>query len=295
MRNRIFGVIPAVPTFFRKDEELDLDALRNHLDFLVDSGVHGICILGSTGEGQYLNRDEQKQVMTVAVDQVNGRVPVVAGTGCLATKSTIDLTKVARDVEVDAAMIVLPMYFPFTQKEVYNHYVAVANTVDLPILLYNFPENSKFNMSPELVADLSKVHGIVGIKDTVVDLGHMFEILELTSKEFIVLSGTEAFLVPLLEKGGKGVIGPIANFAPKVVVGLYDAVKSGEASKVRDYVEKISLLLGALTAGPLVSVIKEAIKSAGIDVPATVRRPLAQASPRQIAKVRYIMSKVKEK
>jgi 4-hydroxy-tetrahydrodipicolinate synthase len=295
MRNKIGGVIAAVPTFFHKNEELDPDALRNHLDFLVGSGIHGICVLGSTGEGLYLKRDEQKLVMSVAVDQVNGRVPIIAGTGCIATKTTIELTKIAKDVGVDAAMIVLPTYFPFTREEVYNHYVTVANSVDLPILLYNFPENTKFDISPELVADLSEIDGIVGIKDTVVDLGHMFKILELTSKEFIVLSGTEAFLVPLLENGGKGVIGPIANFAPKVVLGLYDAVKSGEASKVTECVEKISLLLGALTAGPLVSVIKEAIKSAGIDIPTTVRRPLAQASPEQIAKVRQIMAKVKEK
>nr|MDO8099552.1 4-hydroxy-tetrahydrodipicolinate synthase [Candidatus Njordarchaeota archaeon] len=295
MRNKIGGVIVAVPTFFRKNEEIDPDALRVHLDFLIKSGVHGICILGSTGEGLYLNRDEQNYVMTVAVDQVNGRVPVLAGTGCMATKPTIELTKVAKDVGVDAAMIVLPTYFPFTREEVYNHYVTVADSVDLPVLLYNFPENSKFNMSPELVADLSRVGGIVGIKDTVIDLSHMFKILELASKDFIVLSGTEAFLAPLLEKGGKGVIGPIANFAPKVVVGLYDAVSSGQASKVNEYVNKISLLLGALTAGPLVSVIKEAIRAIGIDVPTKVRSPLSQASPGQIRKVKNIIAKLMEK
>ena len=175
---RLEGVIPALVTPFDEHEEFNEEAYRRLIDWLIERGVTGVVPCGTTGEFSMMTREERRRVLEVCVDQVNGRVPVIAGTGWTATKLVIEETQYAKDVGADAALIVNPYYLkPKGGKGIYDHYLAIAEAVDFPIVLYNIPSCTGQYIPWQVVEDLAEIDNIVGLKDSSGDLKYLMSVL----------------------------------------------------------------------------------------------------------------------
>jgi 4-hydroxy-tetrahydrodipicolinate synthase len=248
-------------------EEVNEKALRSLVDFLVDSGVHGIFVVGSQGEAYALSQDEKKKVMETAVEQTAKRVPVYAGTGAVTTSEAVELTQMAEKIGVDAVSVITPYFLSPSQEELYEHYKTIANSTSLPILLYNNPgKTGGVNISIGLAERLSQIENIVGIKDSSGDMTLTGEYIRKTKgKGFSVLAGRDTLILSTLLYGGSGAISATANVAPKIAVDIYEHFVKGDIEKAREAQFALAPLRVAFELGTFPVVIKEALKIIGID------------------------------
>ncbi|HPX60676.1 MAG TPA: 4-hydroxy-tetrahydrodipicolinate synthase [Deltaproteobacteria bacterium] len=226
------GSIVALITPF-KDGKVDEKALRRLVDFQIDNGTDAIVPCGTTGEASTLDYDEHIDVIRIVVEQTAGRVPVIAGTGSNSTSEAIELTRQARDAGADGALLVTPYYNKPTQEGLYRHYMAVADAVELPQVLYNVPGRTAVNMLPETVARLAVHPNIVAIKEATGSLQQASEILDLCGDAIDVFSGDDFITFPMMACGCKGVISVVANIMPKAVANLTDAFFAGNLEEAR--------------------------------------------------------------
>ena len=233
------GTFTVMVTPFTPDEELDLDALRTNIDFYIDNGIHGVVVCGSTGEFSVLSVEEHKKIMDAAVDQTNGRVPIIAGTAACSTRRVIELTQYAKDVGIDGAMIVPPFYSKPRDKEVYRHYKEINREVDLPIMLYNNPWTSKVDMLPPLVAKLAELDNILYIKESSGDITRIMRIHQLTNSGITIFCGADNLALESFLMGAKGWICVAANMFPRHMSSLYELVKEKKLDKARELYEGI--------------------------------------------------------
>ncbi len=267
------GIIPALVTPFDRQGEVSEGGLRKLVDYLIEGGVHGLFPVGSQGEFYALEKEEKKKIIEVVLDQARGKVPIYAGTGAITTKETITLTKMAEDIGVDAASIITPFFISPTQNELYEHYLAVAKSTSLPVLLYNNPGRTGVNLSADLVVRLSKVDNIVGIKDSSGDMTLTAEYIRRTSNDFSVLAGRDTLIFGTLLYGGKGAIAATANVAPKLVVEIYEAYARGDIEQAKKAQAELAPLRLAFNLGSFPVVIKDALELIGIKV-GTTRTPV---------------------
>jgi 4-hydroxy-tetrahydrodipicolinate synthase len=239
------GAIVAIVTPF-KNGEIDEEALRELIEFQIESGTDGIVPCGTTGESATLSHEEHDRVVEIAVDAVKKRVPVIAGTGSNSTREAIRLTKHAYEVGADGALMVTPYYNRPTQEGLYQHYKAVAEEVPIAIVPYNVPSRTGTNILPETDARLAKISNIVGIKEASGDLKQISKVIQLCGDDFDVLSGDDFTVLPILSVGGKGVISVVSNVAPADMAGLVDAFESGDYAKAREFHFKMWPLMEAL-------------------------------------------------
>jgi 4-hydroxy-tetrahydrodipicolinate synthase len=226
------GVLPAIITPFKDDYSLDEEGLRRNIEFLGTTGITGIAPCGTTGESATLSFDEHKRVVEIAVEC--SKVPVIAGTGSNNTREAIELTRHAADVGAAAALLITPYYNKPNDRGMYEHYRAVAENCNIPLILYNVPKRTGIDMKPELVAKLSKVKNIAGIKEASGNLSQVSKIIELTQgSNFTVLSGDDDITIPVLSIGGTGVVSVVANIAPRKTVAMVNAFTSGDLDKAR--------------------------------------------------------------
>lgn len=228
------GAITALVTPF-KNGNLDVNALKKLIEFQVEKGINGIVPCGTTGEAPTLSYEEHKKVIELTVKYVKKRVPVIAGTGANSTEEAIELTEFAKKAGADGALLVCPYYNKPSQEGLYRHFKKIAETVDIPIILYNIPGRTGINMLPETVVRLSKIPNIVGIKEASGSLEQVTEIIKNTDKDFVVLSGDDTLTLPMLSLGGKGVISVASNIIPDRItkmVTLYLNKKVEEARKI---------------------------------------------------------------
>jgi len=223
------GSFVAIVTPF-KDGRLDEKAFGELIDWHIDQGTHGIVPCGTTGESATLTHEEHNHVVDFAVRRVAGRVPVVAGTGSNSTDETIMLTRHAREAGADGALIITPYYNKPSQEGLYRHFKAVADAVDIPIVMYNVPGRTAVNMLPETVARCAKVENIVAIKEATANMQQGAEIIELCGDKLAVFSGDDFTVLPLMSLGSKGVISVSANCAPADMAGLCNAWFAGDAA-----------------------------------------------------------------
>ena len=258
------------------DEEIDEHAMRHMVNHFIDAGVHGLVVLGSNGECPFLSDEEKRQLIDIAVEEARGRVPVVIGTGYMGTDQTIALTKYARDAGADAAMIALPIYYQLGLEDVRRHFERIAGETDSPILYYNFPDATRLKLTPAEIADLAQIEQIVGVKETILDIDEVGELITLVKKKpFSVFSGTVLNLVPAMERGACGAIGVLPNLIPKQTVELYNAIKKGDAEKTDELQSFIFKFMPLMTASPAPhSLMKEALRQLGHPISPAVKDPL---------------------
>jgi 4-hydroxy-tetrahydrodipicolinate synthase len=207
-----------------RDGRVDERAVRHLVDHFIDAGVQGLVVLGSNGENPYLTEEEKRELIDITVDQTRGRVPVIAGTGCMGTDATIALTRHAREAGAAAALVAMPQYFRIGFADVKRHYTRLTREAGLPILYYNFPAVTRLELSPAEIAELAAIPGMVGAKQTIFDIEEIAELAKLTrDRPFSVLSGTTLNLPALVPRGIRGAIGVLPNLMPRESVELYKA------------------------------------------------------------------------
>jgi 4-hydroxy-tetrahydrodipicolinate synthase len=227
------GAIVAIVTPF-KDGKIDEKAFRDLINFQIKGGVSGIVPCGTTGESATLTHEEHERVIDICMEEVAGRVPVIAGTGSNSTAEAIRLTKHAKEAGADAALLITPYYNKPTQKGLVDHYTAVAKVCDFPQILYNVPGRTGVNMATETVVELSKIDVIVGIKEASGDLVKCSYIARDTREGFCLLSGEDALNLPILCVGGDGAISVTANILPEKLSRLMVAWDTGDLVKARE-------------------------------------------------------------
>jgi 4-hydroxy-tetrahydrodipicolinate synthase len=268
------GIMPALVTPFTKDgKRVDEGQLRGLMDYCVESGVKGVVPCGTTGESVNMTIQERKRVIDIVVDQANGKVAVVAGTGASGTEQALQMTKHAKDAGADAALIVTPYYLKPASRGIYEHYFTIASQVDLPIILYNIPQCTGLSLPWQMVEDLAEVPNIVGVKDSSGQLSLILAILEKVRDKINVMCGHDEVVVAALAAGASGAILASANFLPDVWVKIYDHVKKNELDKARELQYKVQKIARITVQSGAVGA-KEALNIMGIKV-GPVRLPLS--------------------
>ena len=229
----IKGSMVAIVSPMRDDGSLDYDAYRRLIEWHIAEGSNGIVAVGTTGESPTVDHEEHCELIRVAVETVRGRVPVVAGTGGNSTTEAIELTAFAKGVGADATLQVVPYYNKPTQEGLYQHFRKVAESIDLPVILYNVPGRTVADLSTETTLRLTQVPGIVGIKDATGDLARASDLLKRAPKSFAVYSGNDDTALALMLLGGHGVISVTANVAPRLMAELCKAALAGDLSGAR--------------------------------------------------------------
>ena len=226
------GVLTALVTPFR-DGAIDEPALRELIEFQIESGVQGLVPCGSTGESATLSHDEHERVIAIAVDAAHGRVPVLAGTGSNNTREAIELTRAAKQAGADGALLISPYYNKPTQEGIFAHYAEVARLTSFPLMLYNIPGRTASNLTASTMARLAEVEHVVGVKESSGDLAQVADLIAHTPESFTVVSGDDALTLPILALGGRGIISATANVAPAEMVELVSAFRAGDPERAR--------------------------------------------------------------
>jgi 4-hydroxy-tetrahydrodipicolinate synthase len=229
----IKGSLVAVVTPMHEDGALDLDAYRRLIDWHIAEGTNAIVSVGTTGESPTVTPEEHGELIRVAVEAAKGRVPVIAGTGGNSTAEAIELTEHARKVGADATLQVVPYYNKPTQEGLYRHFRAIAERVDLPVILYNVPGRTVADLGTETTLRLAQVPGIVGLKDATSDMGRAAEVLKKAPPTFALYSGNDDTALALMLLGGHGVISVTANIAPRLMSDMCRAALSGDFATAR--------------------------------------------------------------
>lgn len=270
------GIIPPILTPMNPDESVNPDELRNQIERLLEGGVHGLFTFGTNGEGYILNENEKIQVLEATIDQVKGRVPVYAGTGCISTADTIRMSKKAQELGADVLSVITPSFAVASQKELYDHYAEVAKHVDLPIVLYNIPARTGNKLLPETVAKLAKdVDNIMGAKDSSGDWDNLLAYITLTrelNKDFRVLSGNDSLILSCLKEGGAGGIAGCANVYPHTLASIYELFKAGKAEEAQAAQDSIASFRAVFKYGNPNTVVKKGVSLLGYPV-GDCRRP----------------------
>lgn len=292
------GIITPILTPMNADESVNLDELRNQIDRLINNGVHGIFPLGTNGEAYILNEDEKIKILETTINQVNGRVPVYAGTGCISTAETIKMSVTAEKLGADVLSIITPSFALASQKELYDHFVEVAKHVDTPIVLYNIPARTGNKLLPETVAKLAKdVDVIVGAKDSSGDWENLKAYINLTKdldKDFYVLSGNDSLILPSLQEGGFGGIAGCSNVYPKVLSSIYDLFVAGNLEEAQKAQDSIASFRAVFKYGNPNTVVKKAVSMLGHNV-GDCRRPFNYLCEEGVEALRKVLEENKEK
>jgi 4-hydroxy-tetrahydrodipicolinate synthase len=256
------GSLVAIVTPFKKGK-VDEKALGDLIDWQIAQGTHGIVPCGTTGESATLTHEEHARVVAFTVEATRGRVPVIAGSGSNSTDEAITLTKHAKKAGADGALLITPYYNKPTQEGLYRHYKAVAEAVDLPIVLYNIPGRTSVNMLPPTVARLASIKNIVAIKEGSGSLQQVSDIIQACGERMAVLSGDDALTLPMMALGARGVITVTANIAPKDMAKMTDAFEAGRLRDAQKLHFKMSPLFAALFYETNPIPVKEALGMMG--------------------------------
>jgi len=281
------GSFVALVTPF-KNGKFDEGAYKKLIEWHIAEGTHGIVPCGTTGEASTLDFEEHIYVIEVAVKTAKKRIPVIAGTGANATYEAIDITKKAKKAGADGALLVTPYYNKPTQEGLYRHYKAIADAVNIPIVLYNVPGRTAVNLLPATVARLAECKNIIGIKEATGDLKQVSEVIRLCGDRITVVSGDDFTTLPLMALGGKGVISVTANIAPHDVAGMCNAWDRGEIAAARKLHFKLEPLNAAMFIETNPIPVKTALALMG-RTSEEFRLPLCEMSPANKEKLKSVL------
>ena len=288
------GVITPVVTLLDENKNVDYKSVEKMIEHLVDGGVNGILFLGSIGEFFALTNAEKEAYIDFVVEKVAGRVPVLIGTGGTQMDEVIALSKYAEKAGATAILCVSPYYFKLDDESIYRYFASIAEAVELPIMLYNFPDRTAHDLSPELVKRLAlEYKHIVGIKDTVDNISHtrnIIQALKTVRPDFCVFSGYDEYFIPNLMAGGDGIIGGISNLYPELFDVMYKAYLKGDFETLAIHQATVSGLMKLYEqTKPFVAAIKMGVKLAGVDIIPEVKAPGVMATEAETLAIEAIL------
>ncbi|MBS1229616.1 MAG: dihydrodipicolinate synthase [Proteobacteria bacterium] len=284
----ITGSIVAIVTPMLEDGSLDLPGMRRLVDFHVQEGTDAICVVGTTGESPTVNVEEHHELIRLVVKQVAGRIPVIAGTGANSTAEAIEMTQFAKEAGADAALSVVPYYNKPTQEGIYRHFRAIAEAVDIPVILYNVPGRTVADMSNETTLRLAQIPNVVGIKDATGNIDRVGELIARAPQGFSVYSGDDASACAAMLMGGQGDISVVANVAPRLMHELCAAALGGDLVKARQLNFRLLGLHRQLFCEANPIPVKWACQQLGL-IKDGIRLPLTPLSPEYHERVRAAM------
>ena len=285
------GSFVALVTPF-KNNRVDVEKLKELVEFHIKKGTSGIVPCGTTGESPTLSHEEHRLVIETVVKAVNGRIKVIAGTGSNNTNEAIELTRFAKEVGADGCLVITPYYNKPTQNGLYLHFKKIAETVDIPIIMYNVPGRTGTNMISSTAAKLSKIKNIIGLKEASGNITQISQIVRECVEEFDVLSGDDAMTFPILAVGGKGVISVAANIAPAEVAELVEAFNKGDINKSRKMHLKMLPLFEAMFYETNPIPVKTSMNLMGM-ISDDIRLPLCKMSEENLKKLKTTLKEYK--
>lgn len=291
---KLEGIFPPVITPFTDGADVDEEKLRGYLDFLIKQGVHGLFILGTNGEGPLLTSEEKKRIIKITVEHVDGRIPVIAGTGCISTKESIELSKFAEKIGADAIHVVTPYYYPISQQGLTKHYSKIAESVELPVIIYYIPDRTGVKMDISTLVKLAEISNIIGIKDSSKDVSWFYNAIITVKekrKDFVFLGGSDALIYTHLSLGANGAVSAVANVFPDIVVRLYEEFKKGNYERAKKFQDKVLRIRQALKKYPYLAGVKGALKLRGIDL-GEPRSPLVVLSEKDFGKLKQELKEI---
>lgn len=283
------GAITALVTPFRNGE-VDEEAFRALIEWQIEQGINGLVPCGTTGESATLSHAEHKRVIHICVDQVKGRVPVLAGAGSNNTREAIELTREAKNAKADGALLITPYYNKPTQAGLVAHFKAIGAAVDIPIIVYNVPGRTALNLLPETLAIMKKeIPQVVGVKEATGDLNQVSRVLEYCGQDFQVLSGDDFTALPTMAIGGRGVISVVSNFVPRLMSDMCSAFFAGDLERAKKLHFAMCPLFRAafLETNPVPAKMSLALMGR---IPFETRLPLVPMEPRNEAKLKEALT-----
>lgn len=288
---QIKGAITALVTPMR-DGRIDEQGLVDLIEFQIAGGIHGLVPCGTTGESATLDFNEHKRVIDLTVQTVAGRVPVIAGTGANNTLEAIELTASAKASGADAVLSVVPYYNKPSQEGLYEHFKAILEAVDIPMVLYNVPGRTVTNMLPATVARLAALPGVIGIKEACGSLQQVSEVIQRCPRDFIVLSGDDFTAMPTALIGGRGVISVVSNLAPVKMARMMEAALQGNLAEANALHYELFSLMGAMFCYPSPAPAKQGLELMGRIRSAEVRLPMTRMDAASLGRLRQDMQAV---
>jgi 4-hydroxy-tetrahydrodipicolinate synthase len=287
---QIRGIIPPIATPMQANEDLDLPRLRWFIDHLIDSGVHGIFVLGTNSEFYALDESEKQAVIATAVEHVAGRVPVFAGTGAESTRETVRLTRMAERERVQGVSVITPYFIAPSQQEIFDHYRRIAEATSLPVMLYNNPSTcGGLKIDVETVARLAEVPNILGVKDSSGDLQNTCEYIRVVPPRFSVLMGRDTLIFHALVSGARGAVPATGNVAPRLLVEIYETFASGDLAGSLAAQKRLSPVRLALALGTAPGGVKAALSLLGLSIGPS-RAPVAALPPDKQQKMKACLA-----
>ncbi|MDI0268086.1 4-hydroxy-tetrahydrodipicolinate synthase [Clostridioides difficile] len=288
------GIICAMITPFDENQNINPQATCELIDYLIDKGVYGLFILGTNGECHVLTDDEKVEFAKIVINHTNNRVPVFVGTGGNSTREVITLSKRMEEIGASALSIITPYFVTPTQQELILHYKSIADSVNLPIMMYNMPGKTGINIEPDSVRELSKIKNIVGIKDSSGRLDNMKAYIEATEGEdFSIFSGSDSLILDSLKAGGKGAVAATANFLTEIDIAIYENFMNGDLEKAQEAQNSIEELRRILKLGTIPSVIKKTVVLNGINV-GTARLPVTEPTGESLEEIKQVVENYRE-
>jgi len=277
MKLKLEGIWSPIPTPLTKHGRVDTDATRRLVDFHIDAGIDGLLPLGTSGEFALLSREEREVMVNTVVDQVDSRVPVVAGVSDPSIERVLQLSSDAKEAGADAVIATPPYYFATTDEGHYHYFKTISESIDLPLLIYNIPEWTHSFVTPETVQRLAEEKLVVGMKYTEYNFLNLVKFLKTSGTKIAIFAGSDAMAYSNLEFGGSGAIIGSANVAPKVASKIFDDYKRGDLEGAREAQEKLLPIIEALGVGKYPAALKEAMNLIGMPV-GPLKEPLQSLS-----------------
>ncbi len=283
---KIHGIIPPVATPMQANEDLDLPRLKWFLDHQINSGVHGVFVLGTNSEFYALDDREKQEVIATTVEHVRGRVPVYAGTGAETTREAVRLTKMAEKEGVEGVSVITPYFVIPNQQEIFDHYRRIAEVTKLPVILYNNPATcGGVKIEVDTVARLAEIPNILGVKDSSGDLQNTIEYMRVVPERFSVMMGRDTLIFSALVLGAKGAVPATGNIAPKLLVEIYETFMRGDHAASLAAQRKLHHVRMALTLGTAPGGVKAALQCLGMSIGPS-RSPVAALPPDKVQKMK---------
>ncbi len=291
MKKKLFtGVATALATPFT-DTGINLKEFENFIDLQIKSGINALVVCGTTGEASTMTKDEKIDLIKCAISVCNKRVPIIVGTGSNNTSIAIEMSKLAEKLGADGLLIVTPYYNKTTQNGLIEHYKFIANSVDLPIILYNVPSRTGMSISPETCLELSKIENIVGIKEASGNISKVAQISALCGDNLPIYSGNDDQILPILSLGGQGVISVLSNINPSLALNITNSFFSGNINDAKNYQIKALPIINALFEETNPIPVKETLNLLGFNF-GVPRLPLVQCSENLTEKLNKLINTV---